>query len=311
MATVTMPKIKAQGKVTFSEERSKQNIVDTLATVFAGQTNRTAESQSYRRWLPGKSNVGRILLHDNGSQARLLGMKVSGIGKAQRRTAAFLDQQQKSFVTRLQKKQDTWVREHSRRAIALNQMGPKKRQNQKGKEGKAAEDVSPGDIEEREKAENKENDDTLPRIGTDGNMTGRADKEKVYIPKRPPSPGLPTGFGNQKAIQRFPPIRRPDHLMTPKEEEKPEKIEEPPKTAEDEAKKKKTQKTTSTETVIAENLPRIKVTYPCSKGRRRISKKCTPPSAGAMDPLHDDRFAQLTSSLVCNDVDKNELFIFD
>ncbi|XP_038068621.1 uncharacterized protein LOC119737994 [Patiria miniata] len=105
----------------------RPSFAGNLVTIFAGRAERTAETTAMRQNLPGKSHVGRILLNDNTSQERLLDMRLSDIQNAQKKTATFIAHQKKTFVTRMEHRQNTWVREHSRRAGILNSMASRKR----------------------------------------------------------------------------------------------------------------------------------------------------------------------------------------
>ena len=98
----------------------RPSFAGNLVTIFAGRAERTAESTTMRQNLPGKSHVGRILLNDNTSQERLLDIKLSDIHNAQKKTATFISHQKKTFITRMEHRQSTWVREHSRKATSLN-----------------------------------------------------------------------------------------------------------------------------------------------------------------------------------------------
>ncbi|XP_077865261.1 uncharacterized protein LOC144351882 [Saccoglossus kowalevskii] len=276
-----MPKRKNQSKLTFSEERSAKPLIDTLATVFAGQTARTAESQKYRKWLPGKSKVGRILLHDNGGQDRLLDMKVSGLEQAQKRTATFLAQQQNSFVNRMERKQDAWTKEHSRRAVQLNQLGPKKHQN---------ENLGDSPRTESGKKDLNSAELSLPKIP----RSARNDAS---------TPDLTPRFRSRKPMQ-FPGIGNHTNNHVSKIDDNKTDQESEEKSDEKNGKHVREGKAREKST-ISENLPRITVTNETSHRIRKRRRQLTPPSITSLKPQDDARFTQLTNSLSRLHVSRN------
>lgn len=108
-------------KTVFSNQDSAGNV-----TVYAVQTKRVAENTTIRRTLPGKSNISRIILHDNTSQERLLDLKIGEIKSSQRKRDAFMLHQKKTFLKRMEKKQSNWVREHNRQAVEFNNQGSRR-----------------------------------------------------------------------------------------------------------------------------------------------------------------------------------------
>ncbi|XP_022080205.1 uncharacterized protein LOC110973596 isoform X2 [Acanthaster planci] len=160
----------------------RPSFAGNLVTIFAGRAERTAETMAMRQNLPGKSHVGRILLNDNTSQERLLDMRLSDIQNAQKKTATFIAHQKKTFVTRMEHRQNTWVREHSRRANILNSWANRKRDSivadtesqdsaedavtlEKGKAVDASDDTNPNIRSvDTTKKESQEMSDSLPEI---------------------------------------------------------------------------------------------------------------------------------------------------
>nr|XP_054762846.1 uncharacterized protein LOC129269381 [Lytechinus pictus] len=110
--------MKHESKTIHVDERP--SFAGSLVTIFAGQGARAADSKTTRENLPGKSRVGRILLNDNHSQDRLLGMKLADIHQMQRKAETFISHQQKTFLAKMEKRQDTWVREHIRFSNGTN-----------------------------------------------------------------------------------------------------------------------------------------------------------------------------------------------
>lgn len=111
-----------ESKTVHVDERP--SFAGSLVTIFAGQGARSADSKTTRENLPGKSRVGRILLNDNHSQDRLLGMKLADIHQMQRKAETFITHQQKTFLAKMEKRQDTWVREHIRFSTGTNLSRP-------------------------------------------------------------------------------------------------------------------------------------------------------------------------------------------
>ncbi|XP_071492452.1 uncharacterized protein [Diadema antillarum] len=114
--------MRTEAKTVHVDERP--SFAGSLVTIFAGQGARAAESKTLRDTLPGKSRVGRILLNDNHSQDRLLDMKLADIQQMRRKAEIFISHQQKTFIAKMEKRQNTWVREHSRFSSNTNLVMP-------------------------------------------------------------------------------------------------------------------------------------------------------------------------------------------
>ncbi|XP_066293044.1 uncharacterized protein [Branchiostoma lanceolatum] len=93
-----------QSKVTFAEySRESEDLVNL--------SSKNGAEGKVTEMLPGKSSLSRIILHDNVSQKRLLDMKLSVINNQERRNDSLFNHYRKTFITRLERKQKTWVKE--------------------------------------------------------------------------------------------------------------------------------------------------------------------------------------------------------
>ncbi|XP_078692282.1 uncharacterized protein LOC144922395 isoform X1 [Branchiostoma floridae x Branchiostoma belcheri] len=93
-----------QSKVTFAEySRESEDLVNL--------SSKNGAEGKVTEMLPGKSSLSRIILHDNVSQKRLLDMKLSVINNQERRNDSLFNHYRKTFITRLERKQKTWIKE--------------------------------------------------------------------------------------------------------------------------------------------------------------------------------------------------------
>ncbi|XP_035696157.1 uncharacterized protein LOC118429676 [Branchiostoma floridae] len=93
-----------QSKVTFAEySRESEDLINL--------SSKNGAEGKVTEMLPGKSSLSRIILHDNVSQKRLLDMKLSVINNQERRNDSLFNHYKKTFITRLERKQKTWIKE--------------------------------------------------------------------------------------------------------------------------------------------------------------------------------------------------------
>ncbi|XP_071797106.1 uncharacterized protein [Asterias amurensis] len=311
----------------------RPSFAGNLVTIFAGRAERTAESTALRQNLPGKSHVGRILLNDNTSQERLLDMRLSDIHNARKKTATFITHQKKTFINRMEHRQSTWVREHSRRANSLNSLARKKGDHEESRdieeegeetnlEGEQGENKNVGLPEIKEK--HSDGADSLPDITrgvravksnngvASGSRVGEGRQGNISLPSLQKTKTL------DKPTTSAEGIRLPSVLITSDAEadlanhevlttdEGVTSARRKPHHRAETVPFREVHLTGPSPTFISEALPRIQIKecprLPTQRGRKmrghhRRRKRSSATRGCDNDPLEDDRFLRLQHTL--------------